>query len=189
MMGRVTSCGLSIDLAISQTVDASQRWILSAMQRHGVELVTMLWRILGNEEDVCDAYQETFLQLAHYEGLQKPQNVKAYLFRTAANAAISMLRHKEVQERFTRTAVAEQNAEHSKDAALELDTQHLQQTLREHIARLPEHLRNVMILRDLGELSYEQVGRMLQIPAGTARVYRHKAVKLLAVWMNGKEDD
>ena len=59
----------------------------------------MLWRILGNEQDVCDAYQNTFLQLAHYENGQKP-----------------------------------------------------------------EHLRSVVTLRDLAELLYAQVGRILMIP-------------------------
>lgn len=68
----------------------------------------------------------------------------------------------------------------------ELDCKYLQETLRCHIAQLPEHLRKVVMLRDLGELSYTQVGRILGISAATARVYRCKAIQLLAVWM-GKE--
>jgi len=38
--------------AAYQAVDESQRWIVVAMQKYGHELVTMLWRILGNEQDV-----------------------------------------------------------------------------------------------------------------------------------------
>ncbi len=64
------------------------------MQSWGPELVTMLWRILGNEQDVCDAYQNTFLKLAHFEGGRKPEHIKAYVFRSAANVAISMLRRR-----------------------------------------------------------------------------------------------
>ena len=92
--------GLSWDFAAVRSADQSQRWVLSAMQNHGPGLVTMLWRILGNEQDLCDAYQQTFLQLAHYEGRQKPDNVQAYLFRTAANTAISMLRQKKVRLKY-----------------------------------------------------------------------------------------
>ena len=44
-------------------VDISRQWVLSAMHRHGATLTALLWRILGNEQDVCDAYQDTFLQL------------------------------------------------------------------------------------------------------------------------------
>ena len=66
MFGKAVGYELIWDFAVSETVDKSQQWILSTMQQHGPELVTMLWRILGNEQDVCDAYQSTFLQLAHY---------------------------------------------------------------------------------------------------------------------------
>jgi RNA polymerase sigma factor (sigma-70 family) len=71
--------------------------------------------------------------------------------------------------------------------AREVDSEYLQEALRRCIAQLPEHLRNVVTLRDLAELSYVQVGRILGISAGTARVYRCKAVQLLAMWMSKEE--
>jgi RNA polymerase sigma factor (sigma-70 family) len=188
MISRMASYGLSWDIIAAESIDASQQWVLSAMRQHGTGLVSMLWRILGNEQDVCDAYQETFLQLAHYDGQRKPENVKAYLFRTATNVAISMLRRKDMQEKYVRNSLLDTKSEKI-DGTQELDTQHLQETLRTNITRLPEHLRNVVTLHDLGELSYEQVGRILQIPPGTARVYRCKAVQLLAVWMSEKKHD
>jgi DNA-directed RNA polymerase specialized sigma24 family protein len=45
----------------------------------------------------------------------------------------------------------------------------------------------VVMLRDFGELSYSEVARVLGVSAGTARVYRCKAVQLLAMWMNNEE--
>jgi RNA polymerase sigma factor (sigma-70 family) len=185
MISRTINSGILWDVAVAESVDASQRWILSAMQAHGAGLITILWRLLGNEQDVCDAYQDTFLQLAHYNGRQKPDNVKAYMFRTATNVAISMLRQKDMEQKFARTTATETHSTQTHDA-YDLDAQQLRATLRKHIASLPEHLRNVVMLHDLGELSYEQVGRILQIPPGTVRVYRCKAVQLLAVWMSEK---
>jgi RNA polymerase sigma factor (sigma-70 family) len=194
MFDKTVSCGLTWDFPVAASVDESQRWILSAMQRHGPELVTMLWRILGNEQDVCDAYQDTFLQLAHYEGRQKPKHIKAYIFRTASNTAISMLRHRMAERRLSRTIaqsrfaagrLVRESKEQSRGCpADDLDAKHLQESLRGYIARLPEHLRNVVILRDLAELSYVQVAGILGLSAGTARVYRCKAIQLLAAWMS-----
>jgi len=184
MFGKAANYELIWDFTVSGTVDERQRWILSAMQSHGQELVTMLWRILGNEQDVCDAYQNTFLQLAHYKGRQKPEHIKAYIFRVASNAAVSMLKHRTAEKKRLSTAVAAREGAISPEN--ELDFKYLQETLRCYIAQLPEHLRNVVMLRDLGELSYAQVSRILDISAATARVYRCKAIQLLAVWM-GKE--
>lgn len=185
MLDKTVSYGALWDFIGSEAIADNQRWILSAMQKHGQEIVTMLWRILGNEQDVCDAYQDTFLQLAHYEGGRKPNCVKAYIFRVANNVAISMIRRKIAErKRISATVAAERNT-HS--PLSELDSKYLQEILRSNIAQLPEYLRNVLMLRDLAELSYIEIGRMLGITAGTARVYRCKAIQLLSVWM-GKED-
>lgn len=185
MFGKAASCGSIWDFAVTETVAESQRWILTAMHRHGPGLVTMLWRILGNEQDVCDAYQDTFLQLAHHEGGRKPKHVKAYIFRTANNVAISMLRRRVIERKGRVEPVASRKAANS--PATELDAKFLRESLRDCIAQLPDHLRDVVTLRDLGELPYPQIGKILGISAGTARVYRCKAVQLLAVWMNREE--
>lgn len=187
MFGKAVSRELVFSSAVAETVDQSQVWILSAMHRYGQELVTMLWRILGNEQDVCDAYQSTFLQLAHYQGRQKPEHVKAYVFRTASNIAISALRHRVTEKKRLSSALGRIDVHRGlASPEKELDSKFLVETLRCCMAQLPEHLRNVIVLRDLAELSYAQIGEMLGITSGTARVYRCKAIQLLAVWM-GKE--
>ena len=189
MPANTASFGLICDFSIPESVAQSQKWVLTAMRKYGQELVTMLWRILGNEQDVCDAYQDTFLQLAYHDGRAKPNYIKAYVFRTASNIAISMLRRK-VAERTAKSHIAGQSKDRNREnsPAIEFHSKNLEQNLRYNIARLPEHLRTVVILRDLAELSYSAVGKMLSISAATARVYRCKAVQLLSVWMSKEKE-
>lgn len=176
---------LCLDLAFTQSVDESQQWILSAMGRHGPGMVTMLWRILGNEHDVCDAYQQTFLNLAHYQQADRirPRNVQAYVFRTAANTAISILRRKQRHRQYLDTMAETTPLQQNAGPVDDLDARLLQDNLRAAIAKLPDYLRDVVVLRDLAELSYEQVSNILGISAPTARVYRSKAITLLAAIM------
>jgi RNA polymerase sigma factor (sigma-70 family) len=177
MIGRAVSIELLWDIPVPKTLEQTQGWVLCTMQRHGRELVNMLWRILGNEQDVCDAYQDTFLKLAHHEYGTKPKNVKAYVFRSASNVAISILRHKLAENKSSSAIIAQSN---TSCPASELDTRYLTETLRAALAELPDHLRDVIALHDLGDLSYKQVGLILGITVATARVYRCKAVQLLA---------
>ncbi|MBN2019916.1 MAG: RNA polymerase sigma factor [Sedimentisphaerales bacterium] len=181
MADRSVSIELMWDIPIPQSLEATQQWVLSAMQRHGWQLVNMLWRILGNEQDACDAYQDTFLKLAHHDYGAKPQNIKAYVFRAASNAAISILKRRlREKDKLQSNAAIKQNATRPSN---ELNAGYLSETLRASIARLPEQFREVITLHDLGDLPYEQVGMILGITPATARVYRCKAVQLLAVCM------
>ena len=190
--------GVVLDLSQAQSLAPSQRWVLTAMAQHGPQLLAMLWRILGNEQDVCDAYQDTFLKLAHYQqGLlasgtsaadAQPKNIKAYLFRSAGNVAISMLRKKTCRLNAQHDLADIRPQSHHPDYADQLDLKHTQQLLRHHILALPEHLRNAIILRDLAELPYAQVARSLGISVATARVYRCRAVRLLAARMADKKE-
>jgi RNA polymerase sigma factor (sigma-70 family) len=185
MFSKAVTHDLLRDTADCKAVDERQQWVLTAMRKHGPELVTMLWRILGNEQDVCDAYQTTFLHLAHRDGGEKPRHIRAYLFRTASNAAVTMLRQRIIEDRRLGDLGQSTPTEATQG---DLDARHLAETLRRHVARLPEHLRMVVTLRDLAELPYSEVARIAGISAGTARVYRCKAIQLLAMWM-GSEDE
>ena len=184
MFGKAVDDRLIWDLSVSGVVDDSQRWVLPAMQRHGQDMVTLLWRILGNEQDVCDAYQAVFLQLACHQMGRKPEHVKAYLFRTATNVAMSMFRQRAAEKRIL--SKADPARDDVPSPCDELDARLLQHNLRACLTHLPEHLRNVIVMRDLAELPYPQVAKILGISSATARVYRCKAVRLLAVWMGGK---
>ncbi len=183
MQIRDASWELLWDTTVVDTVTVSQRWVLTAMQRNGESLVTMLWRILGDDHDVCDAYQETFLRLAHYQQGRKPNNVKAFVFRTASNTAISILRRKKRHVKACQTIATRPREAQATDPGRELDAQQLRETLRNHITRLPERLQSVVLLKDLADLPYAQVARILGISVASTRVYRCRAIRLLSCWM------
>ena len=176
------------DFAQAESVDADRKWVLSAMGRYGESLVALLWRILGNEQDVCDAYQETFLKLAHCQIKVRPDNIKAYLFRSASNVAISQLRRKKRFAQVCQSLALDTPPALDTDFGGDFDQKILQQRLRYHITQLPTYLQNVIILHDLGEISYKQVGRILGISAATVRVYRCRAIQLLAARMADRKE-
>jgi RNA polymerase sigma factor (sigma-70 family) len=183
MFSRAISHELLGEGLLCHEVDQDQQWVLGTMQRHGHTLLTMLWRMLGNEQDVCDVYQSTFLHLAHIQEGRQPRNVKAYVFRTASNIAISLMRSRAAEKRTLAGAPVQESM--ARPPEQEVDQEYLMTSLRFHMSQLPDHLRQVLALRDLADLSYAEVGRIMGITAASARVYRCKAVQLLAVWMGG----
>ena len=145
----------------------------------------MLWRLLGCEQDVMDAYQDCFCKLAAREHGRDLANARAYAYRTAANIAIEMLRVRKRRTAHWPVIVAQRTD--AQDAQTgnseERDTVGHFERLRDAIEQLPAHLRNVVVLRDLSRMPYKEVGRTLGIDPATARVYRRHAVVKLAEFL------
>jgi RNA polymerase sigma-70 factor (ECF subfamily) len=174
--------------ALTESVPASQKWVLRSMRQYGPGLVTMLWRMLGNEHDVCDVYQDTFLHLAHsFSDRPRPRHVRAYLYKASMNIAISILRRKRIERQYEKTLSKRTGDSFRMDYARELDVSREQEKLRRAIGELPQHLADVVMLRDLGQLPYADVAAVLGISQTAARVYRHKAIRLLAAMLDGEE--
>ena len=51
--------------------------------------------------------------------------------------------------------------------------------MREAVNSLPEELRRVVVLCECSELTYDEIGAVLSIPAGTVGSRRHRALRLL----------
>jgi len=175
--------------ASADTADGVHRPLLRLMRTNGAAIVRMLWRILGREQDVLDAYQDCFCKLAARAGRFDPANARAYVFRTATNIAIEMIRMRRRHEAH-RPAVAAHRGQHDTVENSEADDAPADRSgdLRQAIARLPAHLRNVIVLRDLSRLAYDEVARVLGIEPTTARVYRRHAVVKLAEMLDAGEE-
>ena len=183
-MAKAIAKQLIWDLKLDSVVEKDQKWVLCAMSSYGQSLVNMLWRILGDEQDVMDAYQDTFVKLSNTWQDGKPGNVKAYLFRTASSVAISILRNKVRQEKvFRNFAFQQEAAKQYHDNANDFDMEKLRKQLRTYIAKLPEHLQQIIVLRDLAELPYKQIAKITGIRSASARVYRRRAIVQLSEWM------
>ena len=162
-------------------------WVVRIIESEGPAILRLLWRILGSEADVMDAYQDCFCKLAARKSEKDLRSAKAYAYRTATNIAIELIRTRSRRRAHFPRVAAQRVRELSGEPAEGADEGRLT-ALRDAIGRLPAHLANVVVLRDLSRLSYEEVGRTLGIEPATARVYRrHAVVKLAELLGEGEE--
>lgn len=177
-------------LAHSGSQQSPARWYYAIIQQEGPAIVRMLWRMLGKSEDVQDAFQDCFCKLATVEKDPGATFTRAYVYRTACNVAIDIIRQRQRTAKLRKPLQDDDEPESTIQHEASSTTQGHNGSiplLHESIARLPEHLRQVIILRDLGGLAYEVVGKLLNIEPTTARVYRRHAVVQLAEMMSTKE--
>ncbi len=174
----------------SAQVADDQQWVLALLRQEGARVVSMLWRMLGSPQDVLDAYQTAVCQIAGRGRQERPAHLGAYFYRTAVNAGITILRSRRQRLRQWPAVVEAQarrdSAREAPDPRRVLDQREMIERMRDAIFRLPPHLRDVIVLRDLGELPYSRVAAILNIRGGTARLYRRQAVVRLADLM-GRE--
>jgi RNA polymerase sigma factor (sigma-70 family) len=168
-MEKVSRLSLIFDLSFAEATEASPQWILSAMQKHGPGVVSMLWRILGNEQDVCDIYQDTFLQLAHCRSGRKPDHVKSYLFKSASNNAISLIRRKKKYDEVCQDYI-EANTPSVSSASQDFDRNILLEEMRNHLARL------TMAMGNFRKLNAYQLSRQNAIAAAQSHLDSYTAL-------------
>ena len=130
--------------------------------RYEQKLYNYAFRLAGNREDALDISQEAFVKV--FEALPKMADREIdfapYLYRTAHNVAIDTIRSRSRQ---TSPEPLEFQADESLDAsperALLLGEQ--RGRIRDATLGLPENYREVLALRELQGLSYDQIGEAL----------------------------
>ena len=130
-----------------------------------------LWRC-GSEAEAADAVQDTFVKLAQAAGrgqltnqLRGVRDARAYLLTMVRRAAIDRLRkrrgHASLDELPSDARLLEAA---SVDPASKVELERA----CERLGEVPPKQREVVYLRYFEELSFEQIGRVCQIPTFTA---------------------
>lgn len=143
-------------------------------------VANVAWRILGDAEEVKEAMQETFLRVfRHLRRYDEQRDFFAWLYRIAVNVCRDLEGRRRRRRIFT-----------SLDDAQAMTTQPRTNDdvaqLRRAIDTLPERERLAIILRDIEELSTEDVAEILGNTPATVRVQISKARAKLRTWFGVK---
>src|SRR6516164_1921442 len=166
------------------------------VRRYERELYGYLRRYLGDASLAEDVFQNTFLQVYVKSGqYEAGRPVRPWLYTIATNQAIDALRRNGRHQALSLDQQREELAEGELSSLVEtlesespdpLDNAHVQersQIIRASVDRLPEFLRQVLLLAYYQGLKYREIADILGIPVGTVKSRLHAAlVKLQEVW-------
>jgi RNA polymerase sigma factor (sigma-70 family) len=135
------------------------------VERHGPMVLRTCLAVLRDEHEARDAFQATYLVLAHKAGsLWVQDSLGPWLHRVAYHAAARS------QRAAARRRVAEQKAAELVPERVEARTwDDLGAVLHEEVDRLPDRIRIAIVLCDLEERPYEEAARQLGCPVGTVK--------------------
>src|SRR5690348_11289055 len=144
------------------------------------DLVSTLWFMLGNPDDAQDVAQEAFLRCWRAQDeLPDVQNLRAWIFRVSLNAA------KDLQRSAWRRRVKPMLAAEvlpmveRSSPGLELEKKETMLRLRQALQELRPEEQEVFLLRQNGELTYEQIAEMHNRPVGTVKTQMRSALQKL----------
>lgn len=145
---------------------------LDALLREHYSLIRAVCRrILHNDADADDATQNALIAVARgYSTFDGRSSVSTWIYRIATNAALDELRRRQRRQRVRLVDDVGKDLEiadpRTTESAAPFESKDM---LDQALSRVPEEFRVPLILRDVADLEYEEISRILEIPPGTVR--------------------
>jgi len=144
------------------------RWFAEEVQPHEAALRAYLHGLFPTLRDIDDLVQDTYSRLIRAHAIGQVRHAKAYLFATARNAAVDFFRHERVSSIDDLVKIEELSVlEDTPDAAEKACHDQELKILKEAIAALPPCCREILEMRKLQGLSYQEIARKLDISERT----------------------
>ena len=138
-----------------------------------------------NAEDARDITQDVLIKLWHNLDHVPRKSAKAWLVRVTKNLCID---HRRKKREITASAICANAGENEilfdgvddclnpEQQAINLDSKNQIITA---IQKLPDKIKNVIIMREIQDLKYEDIAAALEMPINSVKVYLHRGRKLL----------
>jgi RNA polymerase sigma factor (sigma-70 family) len=144
---------------------------------------------LRRPEEAEDVTQEVLVKLWQHHDRMDVDNMSAWIMRVTRNAVIDVIRR-----RRTRAAVIADQADYDlatnyasapghTDSGVE--SREFRETLETALANLDEPYRSILVMREIQELTYNEICESLKIPLNTVKVYLHRGRRMLREALKG----
>ena len=148
-------------------------------------------RMTGSAQDAEDMAQEAFLKAySSLAGFRGESKFSVWLYRIVANVCLDFLRKKGKRQTVSLSAEDDDGEDvvldvpdtaQSPEALLEKKL--TRDAVRRGLASLPEDARQILLLREIQGLSYEEIGETLGLEAGTVKSRIFRARKKLCAFL------
>lgn len=178
------------DIPEQQLVKAARAGDADAFEtlvlRYEKRVYALTLRVCGNSSDAQEAAQEAFLSawqsLPFFRG---EASFATWLYRLAMNASVDLLR-REKRQKTVSLDDGELNLD-LPDSRLtpheEAEQRELQETIQTGLKSLPDDYRAVLVLRELHQLSYQEISDALDVDIGTVKSRINRGRKRLCEFL------
>lgn len=160
------------------------------VRRTHVDTYTLAMRLMGNGEDAADVTQEAYVRA--WKGIRKfrgDARFSTWMYRITANTASNHLDRR----RRTRTDNLDDLAEPidldpDRQPEMVADTASGMEALSAALDELPPKLRAVVVLKDVYDLTHDDIAEELDISVTAAKVRLHRGRRRLRELLDADED-
>ena len=144
------------------------------VNRYRNRLINFVFRFVGTKEESEDIVQDTFVKLFEKKDYYRPiSEFSTWIFTIASNLAKTELRKRKRRKTSSLSDLGLENKDFDvpvKDTTDEVTLDEFADSqIQDAIQSLQIHFRTALILRDIEELSYEEISKILDVPLGTIK--------------------
>ncbi|MCA9672082.1 MAG: RNA polymerase sigma factor, partial [Myxococcales bacterium] len=166
----------------SRARDGDQQALAELYRRHSAALLRHARRMMGDDSAAQDIVQEAFARaIASIGRTREELHFKAWIFRITTNLCLRALTR---AARCRPSEAPDQNVATSDDEA-DPERVRLRREagvcVQEALGRLPDRYRQILLLREIEQLSYEELADVLELSKANVKVTLHRARARFAV--------
>ena len=145
------------------------------VERYKERLFNFIYRFLYDIDKAEDILQDTFLKLfTHKHSYKEIAKFSTWLYTIAGNLAKTELRKLKRRKTFSVSDLSRNDHEFvikSSDKSVENDADSImiEKNIQNALNQLPNDFKTIIILRDIQELSYDDISRIVDVPIGTVK--------------------
>jgi RNA polymerase sigma-70 factor, ECF subfamily len=170
---------------VASFLGGEERAFQELVERYQARLLNFVYRTIGDREKAEDLVQEVFIRVyRHLHRFDPAKKFSTWVYTIASNLAKNELRNRSrnplvLFQTIRRNWQDEDRPLEFEDAGSRPDDlyrkRHLRALVEASVARLPEHHRQVFVLRELEGKSYEEIADITDTNLGTVKSRLNRA--------------
>ena len=148
---------------------------IELVNRYKDKLINFIFNYLGDIESSEDVVQETMIKLYQKKHYYKEiAKFSTWLYTIAKNLANTELRKRKQRKttllsQFSKDDKMYDLPSNDNEVGQEIQTEIVSKIIREAVDQLSEKFKTVITLRDIQQLSYEDISEIIDVPIGTVK--------------------